>query len=79
MTDLSGNEPVDINGNPEYYSVDYSKLSVILLQGLKETINKLEITENKLEITENKLEIMEKKLDDLMNQITNLNILFNKN
>ena len=35
-------------GEPTYYTIDYSKLSVILLQGLKETMNKLEETTNKL-------------------------------
>ena len=51
-TELIGEEPVDKTGDPEYYSVDYSKLSVILLQGLKETMNKLEeqiLYTNKLE------------------------------
>ena len=68
-TELIGEEPVDKTGIPEYYSVDYSKLSVILLQGLKETMNKLEETSNKLEETMNKLEETRNILDETRNKL----------
>jgi len=65
-TKLTGDEPVDEDGKPIYYSIDYSKLSVILLQGLKETMNKLEeqiLYTNKLEnIINERLNKLEAKI-----------------
>jgi hypothetical protein len=70
---LIGEEPVNKNNEPEYYSVDYSKLSVILLQGLKETMTKLEETTNKL----NEQILYTNKLETIINE--RLNKLENKN
>ena len=68
-SDLTGEEPVDETGKPKYYTVDYSKLSVILLQGLKETMLKLEETTNKLEETRNILEETRNILEETRNKL----------
>ena len=73
-TNLIGEEPVDETGNPKYYSVDYSKLSVILLQGLKETMSKLEETRLKLDETTNNLNnqiLYTNKLENIINERLN--------
>ena len=72
-SDLIGEEPVDESGKPKYYTVDYSKLSVILLQGLKETMLKLEETTNKL----NEQILYTSKLENIINE--RLNKLESKN
>ena len=73
-SELIGEEPVDETGNPKYYSVDYSKLSVILLQGLKETMIKLEETTLKLDETTNNLNnqiLYTNKLENIINERLN--------
>ena len=73
-SNLTGEEPIDENGQPKYYSIDYSKLSVILLQGLKETMDILEETRYTLEETKNKLNeqhLYTSRLENIINERLN--------
>lgn len=45
--------PIDLDGNPVYYSIDYSKITSILCKALKEQQNEIEILKKRIDNLEN--------------------------
>jgi hypothetical protein len=63
FSDMSLNidEPVDICGNPIYYSIDYGKMTPFLWQGMREIIQRLEVLENENKQLKLRVENLESK------------------
>ena len=62
-------EPVDKEGNPKYYGLDYGLFTPYLTKALQETINRIETLENENISLKNRLEILENKLNSIINNV----------
>ena len=57
----NADEPIDICGNPIYYSMDYGKMTPFLWQGMRELIQRIENIESENRDLKSRIEVLESK------------------
>ena len=57
-------EPVDIFGDPLYYSIDYGKMTAFLCKGLQEAMEMIETQQEEIQILKQKIDTIQKTMNN---------------